>query len=529
VDAAQVDGRIPGRTARMNSYDDLPYPSQAFAQTHPDRLATLARIFGLAPPSIERCRVLELGCASGGNLVPMAYGLPGSEFVGVDLSERQVAEGRTRIDALKLANVRIEHASILDIDERWGEFDYVICHGVFSWVEAEVQDRILQIAGRQLSPNGIAYVSYNTYPGWHMRESVRHMMRYHAMPFDSPPERIEQARALLDFLAGAVPREDNAYGQMLGRELELLRRCSDSYLYHEHLEPTNVPLYFHQFVERAGRHGLQYLAEADFAAMLAGRFPPEVAQTLEAISEDIVHLEQYMDFVRNRQFRQTLLCRAGLRPRRALSPGVMQGLHVASAARRDGDEPVDLSDGVELTFRHTGSVLVSTGHPVTKAALLLLGERWPRGMVLEDLLAQACGLVDRPGGGEVAMQDLFQCYLSGLVELRSLQVPCTSRVSKCPVVSACAVLEASTSDLVTSLRHDAVRLEPFSRALLPRLDGSRTSADLAESLIAPVAAGSLALPQRVGAPTDPDALAVEVAQWVDLSLESLARHALLVG
>jgi SAM-dependent methyltransferase len=490
----------------MNSYDELPYPSQAFVQTHPDRLATLARVFGLAPPPIERCRVLEIGCAAGGNLIPMAYGLPGSRFVGIDLSERQVAEGRARIAALGLPNVRIEAMSVLDLDERWGEFDYVLCHGVYSWVESAVQDWILRIAGRQLSPNGIAYVSYNTYPGWHLRESVRHMMRYHAMPFDTPAERIEQARAMLDFLAGAVPQEGNAYGQVLARELELLARCSDSYLYHEHLEPTNAPLYFHQFAERAATHGLQYLAEADFAAMLTGRFPPEVAATLEGISADIIHLEQYMDFVRNRQFRQTLLCRQGLKVRRALSPAVIHGMYVASAARREGEGALDLDDRVEVTWRAPGGALATSTHPVSKAALELLAHRWPLGWPLEALLAEACGIANRPDDVALPMQDLFHCFLSGVVELRSWQPPCVSVVSDRPRASACAVLEAASSDVVTSLRHEAVRLEPFSRALLPLLDGRNDRG---------------ALVQRLAAEAN--------AEAIDRTLGSLARQALLAA
>lgn len=285
------------------------------------------------------------------------------------------------------------------------------------------------------------------------------MMRYHAMPFETPAERIGQARAMLDFLAGAVPQEGNAHGQVLARELDLLARCSDAYLYHEHLEATNAPLYFHQFADRAAGHGLQYLAEADFAAMLTGRFPPEVAATLESISADIVHLEQYMDFVRNGQFRQTLLCREGLKVRRALSPAAMHGLHLASPARREGGGqdsgpgagPLDLDERVEVTWRAPGGALATATHPVSKAALELLSQRWPRGWLLEDLVAEATALAGRPGDVALPMQDLFHCFLSGVVELRSGQVTCTSDVSDRPRASACAVQEAAVSDPVDEL------------------------------------------------------------------------------
>src|SRR5262249_35039176 len=72
------------------TYDDLPYTPNAFAQSHPDRLATIATLLGLEAPRVDRARVLELGCGAGGNLIPMAEGLPEAKFIGVDLSERQV-------------------------------------------------------------------------------------------------------------------------------------------------------------------------------------------------------------------------------------------------------------------------------------------------------------------------------------------------------------------------------------------------------------------------------------------------------
>ncbi|HID29405.1 MAG TPA: class I SAM-dependent methyltransferase, partial [Desulfobacterales bacterium] len=210
-------------SGRHTSYDEVPYESQSFPQSHPDRLATLGRLFGLSPTPITCCRVLELGCASGGNLIPMAYHLPESKFVGVDLSKRQVEMGQKTIQDLGLKNIRIKHASITDVDSSWGVFDYIIAHGLYSWVPDEVQEKILSVSSDNLAPQGIAYVSYNTFPGWHMREMVRHMMLYHANQFEESSKRIEQARALMDFLARSVPTENNYYGMLLKSELELIR------------------------------------------------------------------------------------------------------------------------------------------------------------------------------------------------------------------------------------------------------------------------------------------------------------------
>jgi len=305
----------------MTTYDEVPYGSHAFSQSHPDRMATIGRLFGLSPAAVDQCRVLELGCASGGNLIPMAFCLPQSEFVGVDLSGRQVEVGQKTIRDLGLKNVRIEHASILDVDDSYGTFDYVVCHGVYSWVPADVQDKILAIASANLTPRGVAYISYNTYPGWHMRGMLRHMMLYHVRQFKGTQQRIDQAKALIDFLARNVPTENNPYGLLLKSELGLIGRVADWYLFHDHLEEVNEPVYFHQFAERAGIHGLQYLGESDFGTMLTSKFPKEVAETLSKINKNIVSTEQYMDFLRNRQFRQTLLCHKGGLPETKPEPG----------------------------------------------------------------------------------------------------------------------------------------------------------------------------------------------------------------
>src|ERR1041385_6402436 len=98
-----------------SSYDQVPYSVSAFSQTKPDRLATIATLFGMTPRDPNHCRVLELGCARGGNVIPMALASPKSHFVGIDLSARQIDDGKTVVQALKLSNVDLRHLSITDV------------------------------------------------------------------------------------------------------------------------------------------------------------------------------------------------------------------------------------------------------------------------------------------------------------------------------------------------------------------------------------------------------------------------------
>ena len=113
--------------------------------------------------------------------------------------------------------------SIMDIDASWGKFDYIICHGVFSWVPEEVQDKILEISRDLLSENGIAYISYNTYPGWHMREMVREMMLFHVKTIRDPRERVREAMTMLEMLVKASGTTESTYSQVLKEEVELLK------------------------------------------------------------------------------------------------------------------------------------------------------------------------------------------------------------------------------------------------------------------------------------------------------------------
>src|SRR6478672_1206206 len=164
-------------TAVATTYDDVPYLSKPLFSTHPDLLAAAGRLRGLKTPSPSSCRVLELGCAAGGNLIPMAYALPDSRFVGIDLSTKQIADGQAICRRLELQNLELAAVSIADVDSSFGKFDYILCHGVYSWVPPAIQERILWICRNLLSQNGVAYVSYNTYPGWHLWSIVRDLMK----------------------------------------------------------------------------------------------------------------------------------------------------------------------------------------------------------------------------------------------------------------------------------------------------------------------------------------------------------------
>ncbi len=277
------------------SYDEIPYPSHPFESTHPDHIYSLAKLFALEPTIPDDASILELGCASGGNIIPLAVQMPKARVVGVDLSSRQIADGQAKIDRLGLKNITLHVQDLQKVDASFGDFDYILCHGVFSWVPPEAQNRILEICKERLTPNGVAYISYNAYPGWFMRGMIRQMMLHHISNIPDPPTKIKQARALLSFIVDSTEGQDTPYAKILKSELDLLGKHPDSYLFHEHLEENNRPLFFYQFMELAKSFDLQFLSESSLASMITSNLPPKAAEALTKLTNDVLHRSQYTD------------------------------------------------------------------------------------------------------------------------------------------------------------------------------------------------------------------------------------------
>jgi SAM-dependent methyltransferase len=522
-----------------DSYDSVPYVSFAYAYTHPDSLCSLGRLFGLSPAFPRRCRVLELGCASGGNLIPMAEQLPEAEFVGIDRSRVQIDRGRALIADIQglgevsLGNIRLEQGDILRVDPQTiGSFDYVICHGVFSWVPREVQDRILALTAAVLRPNGLAFVSYNVYPGWHMRELVRHMMVFHQRRFAEPGKQLEQARALLDFVAGAVQRRasaDDPHALLLGKELDSIRSMPDAYLFHEHLERDNTPIYFHEFVERLQALPLRYLCDTDLNLMVARDMPDDVVETLGRIADDQIRMEQYLDFIRNRQFRTSVLCRSEAEPQRRLQPSRVESLRWTMAAQPTG-EPIRLEPGVELGFACSSGARISSGEPLTKAALLELCARWPATLAFDELIEAACARL-RDAGSDVGTPDrerlaadLIECLLRKAVIARCIEPAIATSVADAPKLSAFNRIMADREGWIASAHHHRIELSGPAQKLAPLLDGTRDRAALLLAIEQLVADGELNFRSPQGEPlTEGPALREVAGVFLDEQLRMLLR------
>ena len=471
-------------------YDEVFYPGHPFSQTHPDRLATVASLFGLAPAPVTRCRVLELGCGSGGNLIPMAYQLPDSHFVGIDLSEHAVAQGNSNLARLGLTNLELRYGDIMEISPEDGRFDYIMAHGVLSWVPPHVRGKIFEIMRDNLAPQGVGYVSYNAFPASHFRDMTREMMLYHVKQMDDTKERVEQSRALMKLLAEATP-ENTVYGVVMRDQFDRVKKMPDEVLYHDDLSPSASPFFLHQVVAEAKAADIQYLAEATFAHMSFGGHGEPIGAIIKQIpAEAFVEREQYLDFFVGRGFRETLLCHGEIKLRRDITQDCVRNYHVAAMVEAPGE--IDPAAPGVVAFKTGRTSTISTDHCLSKAALLEIGAAWPGAVGFDQLVERGLARLGEradPVRANLAEEVdalatvLFRAFCYDHLSLHLYPPQLTIAVSERPQASLLARREAEAGRLVTNLRHGLVSLEdPVVRRFLGLVDGTRDVDQLVEDL-----------------------------------------------
>lgn len=480
------------------SYNEVTYESMPFYFTHPAQLFTLGHLFKLGPPPIENARILELGCAAGGNIIPIAYHYPQAEVVGIDLAQKQVDIGLKQIHELGLTNITLKQQSILEFPESAGKFDYIITHGVFSWVDKEIQHKILQICHDHLTPKGIAYISYNTLPGWNMAKNVRDLMQWHTKSFKTPGEKVQQARAVLKFLTDGLKDDKSPYAEFLKSEIQLLSKQSDHYLLHEHLEHFNEPMYFHEFMSMAQSHKLGYLCDTNLSLMYRENLVPAFANELSKVNDSIV-LGQYMDFMRNQRFRCTLLNHQTTPVDRNIEANDIESFYIQLTAtcQTPGFNEQSIHENKNVSFVQ-GALTYTVQHPLSQMAMLILMENQLRPMHYKDLCealmkrgqVNNIGLVKKHLNLEF---NLMRLVFAGIISLTMKKPNYSVSLDEKPVVCPLARTMAQHARHVSNRRHQPVMLDPLSQLLIPLTDGTRTLEDMVAIVTENVQSGKLSV------------------------------------
>jgi len=477
----------------LASYDELPYDSLPLPETQPDFLAAMAKLHGFDAPDPGRARILELGCAQGGNLIPLAWRWPGSDCVGVELSRVQAEAGAAFIQALGLSNVRILHGDIAALPDDLGEFDYSLAHGVFSWVPPAVQQALLEVCRRHLSPRGIAYISFNVAAGWQALQPLRAALIERTSAELPAPQRHQQALRVLDVL------QSEWSDPLLLKEIAYLKMAAPSYLFHEYLAEFNAPMPFSEFAAQLDKHGLRYVGEAG-----PRRAVVELEDAWGLIPESMagrwLDAEAALDDALAIRFRRALIAREDAPCARPPQAEALRDLAFYADLR--SDEEIDLHAPVEQRFLNPAGNSFPVTLPAMKAAAMALSTAYPGALdyaALQSAAAQVLTQYDaRPEWDEVEFRSaLFQMVMLQGVMPTVAASAATVEPGERPCAHALARQQANSPGWVVSgTRHVAIDLDPPGRMLLGLLDGSRTVDELTAQMQAMLAQSGLDMPQE---------------------------------
>lgn len=476
----------------LASYDELPYDSLPLPETQPDFLAAVAKLHGFDAPDPARARILELGCAQGGNLIPLAWRWPECECVGVELSRVQAQAGADFVAQLRLDNARILHGDLAALPDDLGEFDYIIAHGVFSWVPPAVQQALLDVCRRHLSPQGVAYVSFNVAAGWEKLQPLRAALTARTSADLAAPERFQQALRVLDDLSAEWSDPD------LLKEVAYLKSAAPSYLFHEYLADFNAPMTFGEFAAHLDQHDLRYVGEAG-----PRRAVVELEDAWGLIPESMagrwLDAESALDDALGTRFRRALIARADAPCAQPPQAAVLSGL--AIYADLASDEEIELEAPVEQRFVNPAGSGFPIAEPAMKAAVMLLSAAYPAAPDFATLHADACALLADYPAAAMLDEAAFRAALFRLVTMHAV-IPTVWRgphtalePGERPGANALARLQATTPGWVVSgARHVAMDLDAPGRVLLGLLDGRRTVDELAAAMREALASQGVDLP-----------------------------------
>jgi SAM-dependent methyltransferase len=431
-----------------NAYDAVRYSNYPYAQTHPDRLATVAILHGLEPPDPFSARVLELGCGAGGNLMAMAVATPGIEALGIDLAAAPIADGNAAIAEIGLTNVELRQGDVRDLaGGALGEFDYIVAHGLYGWIPQDARDALMATVGAGLAPDGIAYISYNAQPGGYFRQMLRDAGKWHARDVDPADElgRAAKAQELFKFLKEQRVTTADTYGALLEREVPVLADGPLYRLVHDDLSEFWHPVWFAEFAAHAAEHGLGYVGEADLYSLRTEMLPDGVEPEVWRLAGgDRIAFENYSDLLTARHFRQSVLCHAGADVAAAPAPERTERLHWAVRLKA---EPLEVGLVADVFAE--------------------LDVHRPRTVGFDELRER---LGVEPGALGEALLDGFrrERLIPHAGPLRA-----ASEVGERPVASRLARWQAAQGPDLTSLAYTTVRMEePAARLLITLLDGT---------------------------------------------------------
>ena len=519
------------------AYDAFLYPDDPHFWSEPGRFSAAAVLHGFQLAKVARARVLEIGCASGGNIIPMAARYPQATFYGFDISGKQIEAAKRHADEIGLPNLTLVHANITGLPSDIGTFDYIIGHGICSWVPHPVRLALWEVCNRLLREDGLLYLSYNTLPGWHFKKVVRDLFRFRV------GEKTQTHESLLDVAAFFKRIEAQAkgiYKHLLDIEKQFITDDDVYYIRHEYLEEENHAFYVQDILREAADHNLTYVCEADSTSSNLALFPAEISEHIirDSLGQRSME-EQYIDFHINRSFRRSVFAKYSHAKsvKREIAWDTVDQLHI---------EPLDVPfavtqvDGTQEFLAFPPDFFAATKdtrqlqkQSVAAQALTYLQTALPATLctiTAGDVLTK----LHKETQGDPELEHVVRLSIFELLYRRKFCIS-TEHASWSQDLERPRLQHLLRSDALhgrsssTNVLHEKITLtSDQSRLVMSLLDGNHDRKALAARLVSLLHEGRLVLDHTEARANAPESIEKRVSDYLDVILEKIANLKLLL-
>jgi predicted O-methyltransferase YrrM len=290
---------------------DASYADKFFRELSPTWLNYVAALNGATPRNLEQpFAYLELGCGFGHSTIANAGAFPHADFHACDFNPEHVDGGERRAAAFGIGNVRFHQASFQELLARdLPRFDFIVLHGVYSWVDADARRAIRRVIYEQLQPGGLVYLSYNCLPGWSNEVPLRKLLlELAATASGDSAERAQGALRSLQQLSASKLRYFAANPEAL-TAVDAYIQGPSNYLAHEFLNRTWEPFYSIDVADELAEADVSYLGSATLAdnhqPLIVDDRVAEAAAKLPAARQR----QLAIDFATNQRFRRDVFVR----------------------------------------------------------------------------------------------------------------------------------------------------------------------------------------------------------------------------
>ncbi|MEI6175318.1 MAG: class I SAM-dependent methyltransferase [Verrucomicrobiota bacterium] len=457
-------------------YQNQAYPAMSHPSTDPAVTAVAAKLAGLDSPDPSSARILEIGCASGHNLLPLAVRWPESRVTGIDFSKSAIEEACEIARIAGLTNIEFIEADLQTFDPGNDvSYDFIICHGIYTWVPGAVRQALLDFCNARLSPQGSVMISYNTLPGWSLRKSIVDLVKQLSGKTSGGLSGSELEKILADLVMAAGNR--TAYHRHFTQVLHDMLGQGGYFLTFDDFGPINEPCTFLDFIAHTSRSGLRYLGESRLSENYPGSLAPDALEILQPLANDPHLFQQTIDVLTNRTFRHSLLCRADapIEPRSNAAMILKFAVRCPHVFER-------VPEGVRL-LNHADEELARFEHPLSVAFFSALSQFSPETVPFHEVIVHMGEFLSEPFDFTRDLAPLVRLATDasrqGLISLRFAPVRFDASPPAMPNLGTLRLLAAEKGQPIIDAYHTPCLLDDErKRQIAILMDGSRTIDEL---------------------------------------------------